>query len=702
MEFAPDTLVRDRYRIIRLLGKGGMGAVYLAYDTSLENQVAVKLNHNTSPHAAQQFLREAQLLAMLRHPNLPRVSDYFVEQDTQCLVMDYIAGQDLSQVLEKQGRLPLEQVLRWAEQLSSALEYMHRQNPPVIHRDIKPGNIKLTAEGEAVLVDFGIAKASDASQATATGAVGYTPGYAPPEQYGSGHTGPFSDQYAFAATLYTLLTGQKPVDAVQRVLGQAVLTPPGAINPALPGGVCLALERALSLRPNERFVNVSDFFVALTDVAIGPLASATQVHPTVQQPISAATVVAGQTAPWSAAAPPTQIPAAPRKRRGWLLPVILVCGVAAVVLAAVFLVPAATPTPTPTPTLTLALVNTFTPSSTPSLTLTYTPSQTSPPTQTSTPQNTPTASLTATPQATPTTPAQPIGGGQELAFVSQRGDGATYQIWSMPIYLDPTNGHPLAGEPVQLTTGEGDKFYPAWSPDGRYLIYSMNAGIDEKGDDLGLDLWVMDLTQPDLPPVDITRQRGDDTYADWAADGSLIAYTNDGRSDKVPQVYVIQPDGQNRKRMSFDLREFQPTWSPDMTRLVFMTFINNNNIIFWRRDYENFATPGPFDVARLSERTGQAAEPAFSPDGFYIAYVQMKGRKNNICTVQTASRGADVACLTTTNQETQPNWSPDSQWIVFTSKRDGNSEIYIMSAAGLLQTRLTTDSAEDFQPAWRP
>ncbi|HZU86843.1 MAG TPA: protein kinase, partial [Anaerolineaceae bacterium] len=494
MELVPDTLLRDRYRIIRLLGRGGMGAVYLAYDTSLENQVAVKLNHNISTHSAQQFLREAQLLAMLRHPNLPRVSDYFVEQDTQCLVMDYIAGEDLNQMLEKYGRLPLNQVLAWVEQLGSALDYMHRQNPPVIHRDIKPGNIKLTAEGEALLVDFGIAKASDASQATATGAVGYTPGYAPPEQYGSGHTGPFSDQYAFAATIYTLLTGQKPVDSVQRVLGQAVLTPPGVIDPTLPRGVCAALERALNLRPNDRFINVSDLVAALTVASNEPTqpggfpsypTMATQAFPTVQSS-AAATVAAGRTVPPPGGAPVTVagVPAASPRRRGWLLPLVIVGGLVLVAVAALLILPGlAALAATATSTLPPVVQNTPTSSETPAPEKTTTPSETPPPTQTFTPQASATPSLTPTPQASPTFTAQPIGAGGALAFVSNR-DG-TYQIWRMPVFLDFATGRPIAGEALQLTTGGEDKFYPAWSPDGQYLVYSMYAGINEQGDDLG-------------------------------------------------------------------------------------------------------------------------------------------------------------------------------------------------------------------------
>ncbi|GAP17293.1 serine/threonine-protein kinase, partial [Levilinea saccharolytica] len=263
MDLQPGQILRDRYRIERQLGAGGMGAVYLAYDATLEVQVAVKANRNPSNDSTSQFLQEARLLASLRHPNLPRVMDYFVIENSQFLVMDYIAGDDLDTVLEREGPQPVEKVLAWAEQIGSALTYLHSQQPPVIHRDIKPANLKLTLEGEVTLVDFGIAKAADSTQATAAGAMGYTPGFAPPEQYGGARTGPFSDQYALGATLYALLTGKRPVDGVQRVLGQAVLTPLHLLTPNIPASVQRAVEQAMSPRPEERFPSVAAFITAL-------------------------------------------------------------------------------------------------------------------------------------------------------------------------------------------------------------------------------------------------------------------------------------------------------------------------------------------------------------------------------------------------------------------------------------------------------
>jgi len=259
MELAPKTLLKERYEVIRKLGQGGMGAVYMAHDVVLEEVVAVKANRNPLPQSSNLFLREARLLATLRHPNLPRVTDYFIIDEIQYLVMDYIPGDDLNVIIKETGVQPLDMVLLWAEQIGSALVYLHNQNPPVVHRDIKPGNIKLMPSGEVMLVDFGIAKSNDPSQATTTGMTGFTPGYAPPEQYGTAHTGTYTDQYALAATLYHLLTNQHPVDSLQRIMGTAVLTPMNLLNPKIPAPIQAAIEKAMSLHPEERFPDVEEF-----------------------------------------------------------------------------------------------------------------------------------------------------------------------------------------------------------------------------------------------------------------------------------------------------------------------------------------------------------------------------------------------------------------------------------------------------------
>lgn len=247
MLLEPNTLVQNRYRVVRLIGEGKMGAVYEAIDEHLSQTVALKQTLTSGDAFSKAFEREAKILAGLRHPVLPIVIDHFTNDEGQFMVMDYIPGKDLEQLLKQRGEpFLVSVVLKWADQVLHALEYMHRQNPPVVHRDIKPPNLKLTAEGQIVLLDFGLAKgkatmlgprdyelprakrllslvASGDSeeqplQDTSTDIFGFTRQYAPPEQVQGTGTDPRSDIYALAATLYHLLTGAPPIDALKRLV----------------------------------------------------------------------------------------------------------------------------------------------------------------------------------------------------------------------------------------------------------------------------------------------------------------------------------------------------------------------------------------------------------------------------------------------------------------------------------------------------
>ncbi|MBN2548157.1 MAG: protein kinase [Anaerolineales bacterium] len=303
MTLSAGNTLQNRYRIVKLLGQGGFGAVYRAWDTSLSRPCAVKENLNTSPEAQRQFNREASLLANLTHPNLPRVTDYFLVPDQgQYLVMDFVEGDDLQTLMERsQGPLPQEQTLAWIGQICDALGYLHDHNPPIIHRDIKPANIKITPSGQAVLVDFGIAKAFDPTMQTTMGARAVTPGYSPTEQYGIGQTDARSDIYALGATLYALLTGEKPPESVQRGLGGDTLRPPRLLNPAISPAVEAAIMRAMEIYPDRRFARVNDFKIAWTR-PVQP-AQVMRAGPIAPRPVAAQ--------PPYAAVPPTARPAFP-------------------------------------------------------------------------------------------------------------------------------------------------------------------------------------------------------------------------------------------------------------------------------------------------------------------------------------------------------------------------------------------------------
>lgn len=257
---APGDTLQGRYLITRLLGKGGMGAVYQAQDTRLGNRsVAVKENFDASAQAQAQFQLEATTLASLSHPNLPRVNDHFIEPSgKQYLVMDFVEGQDLQELLDQKGQLGEAQAVQWIKQVCDALDYLHGQNPPIIHRDIKPANIKITPAGRAMLVDFGIAKQFRAGQKTMAAARAVTSGFSPPEQYGGARTDARSDVYALGATLYCLLTGQAPPDAMDR-LSRDRLVPPRQAAPAASQATESAILAAMALNPPDRPQSVHEF-----------------------------------------------------------------------------------------------------------------------------------------------------------------------------------------------------------------------------------------------------------------------------------------------------------------------------------------------------------------------------------------------------------------------------------------------------------
>ncbi len=267
---AQNTLIQNRYLIVHLIGKGGMGEVYLAVDQRLGSAVALKRTFFAGDDMlGNAFEREARTLARMRHPVLPKVSDHFGEGDEQYLVMEHISGDDLAKRLDAAGKpFPLSWVLFWADQLLDALSYLHTHEPPIIHRDIKPQNLKLTDENHIILLDFGLSKTStgqtNISQSGSTGSVvGYTPHYAPMEQIRGIGTSPRSDLYSLSATLYQLLTNSVPVDALSRADSMLngmpdPIKPPHSLNPEVPQAVSDVLLRGMEVSQEKRYANARE------------------------------------------------------------------------------------------------------------------------------------------------------------------------------------------------------------------------------------------------------------------------------------------------------------------------------------------------------------------------------------------------------------------------------------------------------------
>jgi serine/threonine-protein kinase len=262
----PGTILVARYFIIRKLGEGGMGSVYLVTDSRLGGKkCALKEMSDsaiTNPvelfQAREAFQREAEMLSGLSHPVLPRVTDFFSLVDKHYLVMDFADGRPLDDILVKRTRpFPVSQVLHWADQLCDVLLYLHDQQPPVIYRDLKPGNIMLAPDRMKLkLVDFGIARTFKPKQSKDTIAIG-TPGYSPPEQYGKGQTDQRSDIYALGATLHHLLTLRDPGDDPFR------FPPVSSLNSRVPERVSRVIMKAVEQDRENRWQSVQEMVSAL-------------------------------------------------------------------------------------------------------------------------------------------------------------------------------------------------------------------------------------------------------------------------------------------------------------------------------------------------------------------------------------------------------------------------------------------------------
>jgi len=266
MPLSPGQILHERYRIEALIGQGGFGAVYRAWDLVQNRACACKENLDTREEAVDQFGQEAVVLASLSHPNLPRVTDHFVLPNKgQYLVMDFVEGRNLAGLMaEAGGALTEREVLPWIDQVCDALGYLHSQLRPIIHRDVKPQNIIITPAGRAMLVDFGTSKIADPGALTRPGGRAVTTGFSPPEQYGvAGHTDVRSDIYALGATLYAALTGCAPPDAVDRLQGNAALVPPRQLKPEISAGVEAAILKALEPQAAKRFGTIEELKHAL-------------------------------------------------------------------------------------------------------------------------------------------------------------------------------------------------------------------------------------------------------------------------------------------------------------------------------------------------------------------------------------------------------------------------------------------------------
>ncbi len=253
------SIIEGKYEILKKIGKGGMSEVYLARDTHLNKQWAVKEIRKKGKGkddeiVVNSLLAEAKLMKGLDHASLPRIVDIIDKNGTIFVVMDYIEGESLDKVLKEFGAQPEELVIGWSKQLCDALSYLHAQKPPIIYRDMKPANIMLKPEGNIKIIDFGIAREYKEQNLADTTVLG-TRGYAPPEQY-SGQTDPRSDIFALGMTMHHLLTGIDPRNADGYV-------PVRQWNPELSEGIELIIDKCVEPAPENRYQNCQDLLYDL-------------------------------------------------------------------------------------------------------------------------------------------------------------------------------------------------------------------------------------------------------------------------------------------------------------------------------------------------------------------------------------------------------------------------------------------------------
>jgi serine/threonine protein kinase len=711
-------LLNKRYRIVEILGQGGMAAVYRAVDENLGVEVAVKENLFTTEEYARQFRREAVILANLRHPNLPRVTDHFVvEQQGQYLVMDYIEGEDLRQRMDRLGPLPDQEVVILGVAICDALKYMHSRKPMVLHRDIKPGNVKITPSGHIFLVDFGLAKVVQGRQATTTGARAMTPGYSPPEQYGTARTDHRTDIYSLGATLYSALTDAIPEDGLARAMDQAVLTPLLKRNPKTMRRLAVTIEKAMAVRPEDRYQSADEFQEDLLE-SRSTTRKKTPLDLTIEPPPTFDGERLKEGSPDSQPKLTNDGGSEPsfpissllerkdnRKNKGgtqkgispWVFSTFLLLMVLLVTFSYILNIPRREDirgllrlSSLPTPSAMAAATETENsppaePTLTPAPVIEPTFSSTNTPVFLASPTQQPTETIEPTPTPTPVLSPTVTGGGNgQIAFVSDRTGVPEIYL----INLDGT-GFTL------ITDIPQGACQPAWSPDGMRIVF-VSPCSKNKETYRGSSLFLMNADgsgmMPLIPPVP-----GGDYDPAWSPDGKHIAFTSLRNSD-FPLIYILNLDDNSITSLAPDppRANSNPAWSPDGKQIVYVG-----------HDYQIRVMDADGSNRYLLARNASEyrnLDPVFSPQGISVVFTQwfLNLTYSWLVAVPFTPEGGVPVEIPGGVYAEDPSFSPDGYWLAFSGYADLNRDIYVMSINGLGKTPLFRDESREFDPAWRP
>jgi serine/threonine protein kinase/Tol biopolymer transport system component len=707
------SLLHKRYRIVEILGQGGMGSVYRAVDENLGVEVAVKENLFTTEDYARQFRLEAIILANLRHANLPRVTDHFViEEQGQYLIMDYINGEDLRDRMERTGPISEEEGILIGAAMCNALFYLHTRKPSIIHRDLKPGNVRIAKDGHIYLVDFGLAKLVKEGQATTTGARAMTPGYSPPEQYGTARTGPWTDIYSLGATLYAALTGIIPEDGLARAMDNVELVPIRERNPKVSRKLAVAIEKAMAVHPEDRFESAEEFRQALLNsrgntqrpegefvVAPPPQSQGSEENRNLANEIPKQTGN-GLTPP-----PPSHPPRKSHTTSWWVFfSFFLLTLVMALISILVFWSPitkaflgilnASTPNPlsiSSQGTLAAQVLSSL-PPATQSKSVTLRPFSA---TRTILPSYTP--FLSSTPTETPKPSPTSLGGGySQIAYASD--------LTGVPqIFVMNADG----SNPRQVTNIMFGACQPAWSPDGDRLVFSSPC-LKRQDQYPDANLYIINVDGSNLIPLETGADRNFDPA--WSPDGTRIAFTS--LRDSSPQIYVLTLRSNMVTRLtgaSGDVRlpdwSMQPAWSPSGTQIVFTGHsILTNSLQIWAM---SDAGLGPSLLIHRGSDLWNSL-PDWSSDGKAILFSETLGAQELGWLMRFDIQTLDVVHLRTGASGTHGDTSADGAWVVYESKDSVDSsrqdyDIYRVKSDGTgAIIRLTSALSMEFDPAWRP
>ncbi|RPI85067.1 MAG: hypothetical protein EHM41_11780 [Chloroflexi bacterium] len=705
-------ILNNRYKINDVLGQGGMAALYRAVDMNLGVEVAVKENLFTTEEYARQFRLEAEILATLRHPNLPRVTDHFViDGQGQYLVMDYIEGEDLRQRIDRSGVLSDEEAIVVGVAICDALMYMHSLKPMVLHRDIKPGNVKITPTGQVFLVDFGLAKVVLGRSATETGARAMTPGYSPPEQYGTARTDQRSDIYSLGATLYSALTDNLPEDGLARAMDQAHLTPVRKRNEHVSRRLDRVLEKALEVQPENRFQTAADFRRELlnsrsTSVRKEPIDLYLSPPPDIfsdgEKQYEESDAAPGEDLPFPIVSRPASRPAE-RKSRGGLLRkekgfLGFWVSISLVVLVGAF----ATGIYIFNPTLPVDIIRKYLPSSQGTEQAAETPSPSSteslpvvlPPEAThtlparTTPRPLTTSTQVKKPSPTPAPTETPLGGGVgEIAFASDR-NGVPQ------IFISTVDGTRL----TPVTNIDVGACQPSWSPDGLKIVF-VSPCLKEQETYPGSSLFIINTDGSGL--TQLSDVSTGDFEPSWSPDGKYIAFTS-LRDDRRPKVYRINTiTNQITLLASEGPVNMQPVWSPDSKQIAFITnrkgpyqiWIMNAN----GTDQQRFSSDG----------TAKNTYPVWAPDGKIMIFTQSPGDGGVPMLFHSVFGDQINSGIRVSPSVSAPmrdaSISPDGRWIAYETWQEGEDHnISLINISGITNEFLINDPAFDFDPAFRP